>query len=277
MSNKIQIISDFFTNISFEFSFFGLTFAAFAFAILGNLFSNTVLKNIKGQDIIGINFLIITGAMLSFSPFFFKYNFNEEAIIYFLWVVVLDMSANYFYFKIFEKLKKSIHSIIISLVTTLIFFLGWLFWDDLLSWQFLLLSILLMLIITSLTISFKNFKKIIVLLLFTLFFYFCSSLPSQIILTFYGIINAPTLYMIRAGAIGLLGILYKGNLQKLTIKQYKLIFVRGILIIGQWVTMYTALIQASKINKKLNINWIIGIGFLLLLNLIFVKYLEKRK
>jgi len=277
MNNKLEILSNLGANLSFDFSFLTLLILALCFAVFGNLFSSTILKDVKSRDIIGVNFLIITGTMLVLSPFFFQYEYKEVAVIPLLWIIVLDMSANYFYFKIFEKLTNIFDSILISLVSTLVFFLGWLFWADLLVWPFFVLAIFLIFVICFFVFSWNNLKEIVVFLFVALFFYFCSSLPSQLILVYYKVMNAPTLYLIRAGAIGILSILYSGNLQKLSLNQYKLIFVRGFFIIGQWVSMYMALMKASQEERSISLIWIIFLGILLLLNWGGIKILKKNE
>jgi len=202
------------------------------------------LKHIKSHEIVGINFLIIMASLIFLSPFFFEYKFSDKIIIPLFWVIIFDMSANYFFFSMFKKINSANKSAIISMISTFSFVIGWLFWIKIISYYVTFLIFIIFFVISFLILK-NHFFKIFKLLFWANFFYFCSSLPSGIILFDLKLMNAPTLYMVRAGAIGIFATLFSANLQKLTQKEYKMIFLRGLLVIGQWVSMYLALIEIS--------------------------------
>ena len=113
-----------------------------------------------------------------------------------------------------------------------------------------ILSFLILVGIIAFSADFKNFARfraqtlqpaILSSLLFGI-----SAIPSKYLLSTLDAINAPTLYMFRAGLIGLFAMLFLNfPLQNISIRQYRIIFFRGLFVIAQWVLLYFALSRGN--------------------------------
>jgi drug/metabolite transporter (DMT)-like permease len=73
-----------------------------------------------------------------------------------------------------------------------------------------------------------------------------SAIPAKELLTNQAAINSPTLYMYRAALIALFSLIFfRFEINSLSLKQYKLIFARGLFVISQWLLLYYALSKGS--------------------------------
>ncbi|MBF8273532.1 MAG: Membrane protein containing DUF6, transrane [Magnetococcales bacterium] len=227
----------------------GAIFSAF-FGALANLLAKTILRDVKAKDILGINFLIMTGVMSILSPSFF---FIGEDLLIILPLIVLiafvDYFANYFFFKAFEKSDVSIATPMLALAPGFTFFFSWMFLDDTAPFAQLLLCIGVSLGIIIFSTDFSRLKEsrdntLIPALTSSLLFGF-SAIPSKYLLA-NGFLNAPTLYELRGGLIGLTAIMFLGSgIGQLTAFHFRMILIRGIVVIIQWLLLYQSLTQGS--------------------------------
>ncbi|KKS13455.1 MAG: hypothetical protein UU67_C0024G0012 [Candidatus Daviesbacteria bacterium GW2011_GWB1_41_5] len=227
------------------------------FAAIANILARTLLKNLRSQDILGINFLSMGITLLLISPLFYKFKPSLTAIGLIILIAVIDTAANYFFFKTFEKTEASIATPILSLAPGFTFFFGWLVLGDAVNIQTYFLAGLIILSIIIFSVDFKNFHKFRVATLtpalISSVLFGVSAIPSKILLTSLDVINAPTLYMFRAGFIALFALLFFGfSVKGITIGQYRFIFIRGLFVIAQWVLLYFALSKGSAGNISNN-------------------------
>lgn len=120
-------------------------------------------------------------------------------------------------------------------------------------------------------INIKVFKKDTLFpALLASFLFWISAIPTKYLLDDLSVINAPTLYMFRAAFIALLSILiFDFSIQNISKKQYRIIFIRGIFVIIQWVLLYYAL---SLWNAGVTITlWNITPIFVFILGILILK------
>src|SRR5690349_17349703 len=72
------------------------------FASIANLLARTLLKNVKAQEMLGINFLIMGATLVLFSPLFYMFKVSLLAMGLVMLIALIDCAANFFYFKTFE-------------------------------------------------------------------------------------------------------------------------------------------------------------------------------
>lgn len=220
------------------------------FSAIANILARTLLKDLRSQDILGINFLTMGATLLLISPLFYFFQASAKAMGLVALIGLIDTVANYFYFKTFEKTEASIATPILSLAPGFTFFFGWLFIGDTVSLLTYLLAALIIVSIIIFSTDFKNFKQfnldtlkpaLISSLLFGI-----SAIPSKILLSRMHAINAPTLYMFRAGFIAFFALLFfQFSIQQISIKHYRIIFGRGLIVITTWVLLYFALSKGN--------------------------------
>jgi len=244
------------------------------FAAIANILARTLLKNLRSQDILGINFLSMGITLLLISPLFYKFKPSLTAIGLIILIAVIDTAANYFFFKTFEKTEASIATPILSLAPGFTFFFGWLVFGYAVNIQTYFLAGLIILSIIIFSVDFKNFHKFRVATLtpalISSVLFGVSAIPSKILLTSLDVINAPTLYMFRAGFIALFALLFFGfSVKGITIGQYRFIFIRGLFVIAQWVLLYFALSKGSA-GVTITLGNITPI-FVFVLSLIFLR------
>lgn len=233
-------------NISF-------TAIAIISAFLGavaNILARTLLKELRSQDILGINFLTMAATLILLSPTFYLLKPTLLAMGLLVLIGVIDTTANYFFFKTFEKTEASIATPILSLAPAFTFFFGWLVLGDIVSLKTYILAVAIIVLTVLFSVDFKNFYRfkvntLIPALLASLLFGI-SAVPSKFLLSQLDAINPPTLYMFRAGFIALFSLIMFGpSIVKISIEQYRIIFFRGLVVISQWVFLYYALQKGS--------------------------------
>ncbi|MCX6784394.1 MAG: DMT family transporter [Candidatus Komeilibacteria bacterium] len=225
-------------------SFTLLALGSAIFASIANILARALLKNLKSRDILGINFLTMGVTLLLLSPWFYYFKITLLSFGLLVLISFIDCLANYFYFKIFEKNEASIATPILSLAPAFTFLFAWLIINDVVSWEkyIISLAIIILVVLFSADFSFKSFKfKSLLPGLISSALFGLSAIPSKYLLS-SGVINAPTLYMFRAGLIALFALLFfRFPLNSLTTGQYQTIFFRGLFVITQWVLLYYAL------------------------------------
>src|SRR5438067_1530989 len=85
------------------------------FGAIANIMARSLLKNLKAQDILEINFLIMSALLLILSPIFFHFQATLLSVSLIILIAIIDTLANYFLFKTFEKTEASIATPILSL------------------------------------------------------------------------------------------------------------------------------------------------------------------
>lgn len=220
------------------------------FGAIANLIARVLLKNLRSQDILAINFFTMAVTLVLISPLFYQFKPSVLTFSLIALIAVIDTAANYFFFKTFENTEASVATPILSLAPGFTFIVGWLFLGDIVSLQTYFLAALIIVLIVIFSVDFKNFHKFktrtLIPALISSVLFGISAIPSKILLTKLHALNAPTLYMFRAGFIGLFALLFFGfSVRNLTIKQYRIIFFRGLIVIAQWVLLYFALSKGS--------------------------------
>lgn len=227
-----------------------IAIASALFAAIANVLARVLLKGLKAKNIVGINFLTMAATLLVLSPLFYKFEATPKSMVLLTMVAIIDTLGNYFYFKTFEKSEASVATPILSIAPVVTFALGWVFLDDAVS----IFTFALSLAIVGLIIwfsydkdSFHQFKKdTLKPALAAAFLFGISAIPAKMLLTGGEIINAPTLYMYRAALIALFSLFFFNfQIKDISLKQYRLIFVRGLFVIAQYLLLYYALARGS--------------------------------
>jgi len=224
--------------------------ASAIFAAIANVLARVLLKNLKAKNIVGINFLTMAATLLVISPAFYYFVPSPLTIVLLLSIGAIDTLANYFYFKTFEKTEASVATPILSIAPIVTFALSWLFLSDSVSILTLALSLTIVLLIIWFSYDRKTFQefKLDTLrpALAASFLFGVSAIPAKMLLTGGESINAPTLYMYRAALIALFSLMFfKFQVTGISRKEYRLIFIRGLFVIAQWLLLYYALSMGS--------------------------------
>lgn len=218
------------------------------FGAVANILARTLLKDLKSRDILGINFLTMGITLSLLSPWFYFFHATKVTISLVVLIALIDALANYFFFKTFEQTEASVATPILSLAPAFTFLFSFLFLKDSVPLPTLLLSLGIIISIIIFSIDFENFDqfKISTLkpALISSVLFGISAIPSKFLLSNLHAINSLTLYMFRAGLIALFSLLFlKFPLQNITVKQFRTIFFRGLVVITQWGLLYWALSQ----------------------------------
>ena len=220
-------------------------FSAF-FGGVSNILARTLLKELRAKDILGICFLTMGATLVLVSPLFYHFEASLMSVMLVILIALIDAVANYFYFKTFEKTEASVATPILSLAPGFTFVFGWLFLGDVVSLPTLLIGVLIIGLTVFISADYKNFNRFssttLLPALIASFLFGISAIPSKYLLDTLGAINAPTLYMFRAGFIALFVLLLFGfTVEHITMRQYRFIFIRGLFVIAQWILLYYAL------------------------------------
>lgn len=260
--------------MSLSFSYTAIAIASSLFGAVATILARTLLKDIKSKDILGINFLTMAGTLVLLSPLFYHFEATAVSMGLVLLIAIIDTAANYFFFKTFEKTEASIAAPILSLAPAITFLFGWIFLSDTTGIREYVLAgaiIILVVIFSADRKNFSSFKiETLTPALLSSFLFGLSSIPSKYLLSTLHAINAPTLYMFRAGFIALLALLiFNFQINNISQRQFRIIFGRALIVIAQWILLYTALtIGNAGVSVTLaNITPI----FVLLLSILFLK------
>ncbi|MBI4262643.1 DMT family transporter [Candidatus Uhrbacteria bacterium] len=220
------------------------------FGAIATVLARVLLKELQSKDILAINFFTMGAVLLLLSPLF--YHFEPTPIVMALIIIIafIDTAANYFLFKTFEKTDASVASPLLSLAPAFTFFFSWIFLSDITNIRSFVFSIAIMVLIIIFSIDFSNFSvfkqatlwpAVLSSILFGV-----SAIPSKYLLSTLHAINAPTLYMFRAGFIAIFAVLlFRFTITNISITQYRVIFFRGLIVIAQWILLYYALSRGN--------------------------------
>jgi len=224
------------------------------FAAISNILAKKLLSDIEAKDVLGLNFLLMTGTLAILSPWFFEFNISKQfynsipiAVPLVVMTSIIDLFGNYYYFKSFEKCDASSVTPILSISPGFVFILSWLCLNDkvnIIQLTFAVIVIFCIIIMSSNTNT-KNRKYDVLPALFASFLFALSAIPSKYLLA-NDLINPPTLYEIRAGIIGLVSVMYFGSgIEKLNNLHFRKLFIRSLFVIVQWIFLYASLIKGS--------------------------------
>jgi drug/metabolite transporter (DMT)-like permease len=261
-------------SLFFQNNFTIIAIVSAFFAAIANILARTLLKDLRSRDIIGINFLTLAVTLLIFSPLFYHFDASLLAFGLIILIALIDALANFFYFKTFEQTEASVATPILSLAPAVTFLTGWIFLTDIASWQTYLYAIAIIFLVIYFSVDLKNFSKFKNVTLFPAlaasFLFGISAIPTKYLLSTLKVINAPTLFMFRAGFIALFALLiFKFPLKRISFHQYWFIFIRGLFVIAQWVLLYFAL-SVGNAGVTITLGNITPI-FVFIISLIFLK------
>lgn len=224
-------------------------FSSFMGAI-ATLLARTLLKELKAKDIMGVNFLTMGASLLLFSPLFYKFHASALSMALVFLIASIDTLANYLYFKTLEKMEASAAAPVLSLAPAFTFLTSWALLGETFDLRTLLTSIAIIFLVVYFSTNKISFKKesisLMLLPLISSLLFGLSAIPAKYLLSNLEAINSPTLYMIRAGFIGLFSLLmFKFNFGSISQKQFRFIFFRGLVVIVQFLFLYYALSSGS--------------------------------
>lgn len=254
-----------------------LTVIAIASAFLGaiaTVLARTLLKNIRTQDILAVNFFMMAVVLILLSPLFYFFHATPVTMLLVLGISLIDTAANYSFFKTFEHTDASVASPLLSLAPAFTFFFGWFVLNDAATPQSLLASLAILALIVIFSLDFTNFaafkRATLWPAILSSFLFGISSIPAKYLLTNLHAINAPTLYMFRAGFIALFAVLlFNFSVAQISTSHIRIIFFRGLVVISQWILLYYALTLGNA-GTTVTLGNITPI-FVFLLGIIFLK------
>lgn len=219
-------------------------------AAIASILARILLKDISAKHILAANFLIMGGTLLILSPFFYSFVLTPQSVLLVLVIAAIDTAANYFYFKTFEKTEASIAIPILSLSPIATFLFSAIFLSEYPPAIKVVTALAIVVLIISLSIDWKNLAAFRQATLWpalaSAVLFGASAIPSKYLLSAIEATNAPTLYMLRAGLIGLFAAcFFRDSLKQVDFKTCRFIFLRGLFVIGQWVLLYYALTIGS--------------------------------
>lgn len=219
-------------------------------AAVASILARVLLKDIPSKKILAVNFFTMSATLLVISPLFYKFIFTWQSLGLVLLIAAIDTLGNYFYFKTFEKTDASVAVPILSLAPVVTFFFSAFFLGESPKLQSIIGALVIVILIIFISVDWKQWSKFSVATLYpalaSAFLFGISSIPSKYLLSTLEATNAPTLYMIRGALIGLFALLmFKDSSGSFDIKTYRIIFIRGLFVIGQWVLLYYAITLGS--------------------------------
>lgn len=227
-----------------------LAIASAFFGALSNILAKTILKDVKAKDVLGINFLMMTGIMAVLSPAFFQVNGPLIVVVPIIILIsAVDFFANLFFFKAFEKSEVSSATPVLALAPGFTFLFAWVFLGDAATLFQLIMSAGVVIGIIFFSTDFSKLKEsrdhtLIPALMASALFGF-SAIPSKFLLA-NGYLNAPTLYELRGGIIGLAALVFFGTgINQLSADHFRKIFIRGVFVIAQWLLLYLSLTNGN--------------------------------
>ena len=234
-------LSNIFENINYIYL---AIFSAF-FAAISNLLIKNIVSTIDSKDILGINFMIMAGTLFLISPLFFYLKVSLLVMVILIIIAIIDTFANYYYFKAFEKSEVSIVTPILALAPVFTFIFGWFFINDKVSFLEFFSAIIIMIFTILFSTDFSKLKffthNTLIPAILSSILFGLSAIPSKYLLS-HGLINALTLYEIRAILIGLMAFyLFGTGIKVLKREHYKKLFFRSFFVMGKWFFLYYAL------------------------------------
>lgn len=219
-------------------------------AAITSIFARILLKDVSARQMLAVNFFIMGATLLVLSPLFYRFAVSWQSISLVFLIAVIDTLANYLYFKTLENTEASVAIPLLSLAPVATFIFSALFLAEYPSVTTILGALVIMILVVAISTDWQKLTHFKVATLYpglaSSALFGLSAIPTKYLLTTLAATNAPTLYMLRAGLIALFAVLiFKNSFSLLDINKYRLIFVRGIFVIGQYILLYYALTLGS--------------------------------
>ncbi len=227
-----------------------IALASAVFGAIAMILARVILKALPAKAMLSSNFLVMTLILLCLSPFFYKFHLTILSLTLVFAVGLIDTAGNYFYFKTFEKTEAGIAAPVLSLAPFFTFALSWLLLSDYVPAKTLFMASGIIISIIIFSTDFRNFKAYrsatLIPALCSSVLFGLTAIPSKYLLDNLHAINAPTLYLFRAAIIALSAMLLFGlRITHISTRQYGAIVLRALVVIAQWILLYTALAQGS--------------------------------
>ena len=203
------------------------------------------------EELEAINFAIMgvmLAVVLAAVPDLYQLRLSAAGVGLLALVVAIDSAGNYFLFKTYRQSHPTVATPLLSLAPAFAFPISWLAplpHED--GGLTIVLGYGATLLVVLVAMDWKNlrhfqqvtfFPAILSSLCFGL-----SAVPTRYLLREWHEINAPTLYMVRAFLIAAVGVaLWRGRaLPRLPLTQLRMISLRGVFVILQYLLLYKAL------------------------------------
>jgi len=121
--------------------------------------ARVLLKDIQSKEILAINFFLMAAMLLVISPSFYHFDITVVSVSLLAIITLIDTLANYFYFKTFEETEASIAVPMLSLSPVFTFVFARLLLSDTVSYQSLLISLLILFLVIFFSTNFKDITK----------------------------------------------------------------------------------------------------------------------
>lgn len=210
---------------------------------VANILAKVLLRWLNTKEIFSINFFIMAAILLLISPIFYYFIPSFLSIGLVLLVAIIDTGANYYYFEALKHNDTSQITPVLSLSPIFTFLLSWFFIFEKINVITYVLCIIMLILIVLFSTNIQSVKKIkfsnIKWAILSSILFGISAIPAKYLLTTLWAINAPTLYLFRAALIWFFAFfVFNFTLPRLSLKQYKFIGARGVIVIIQWVLFY---------------------------------------
>lgn len=216
------------------------------FAAIANILARLLLRGLRSQDILSVNFTIIGIVLLCAMPWWWNFSFSWIAVGLIISIALIDLFANYFYFKTFERTDAGTATPLLSLAPLVTFLFSWVLLDEVSSLLTYVLALAVVAALILFSIDFKNFGPFnaatLTPALSSSFFFGVSAIPVSYLLLELQATNAPTLFMLRAFAIAIFAIpLFGFGWRMLSFNQIGFMAFRSVFVIAQYVLLYVAI------------------------------------
>lgn len=216
------------------------------FAAMANILARVLLKGLRSQDILSVNFTIIGALLLCTMPWWWQFEFSYVAIGLVVLVASIDLFANYFYFKTFEKTDAGTATPLLSLAPLFTFALSWAFLGEVSAWTTYALAAAIVAALILFSIDFKHFGPFnaatLTPALMSSLLFGISAIPISYLLVNLEATNAQTLFMLRAFVIATLAVPFFGyGWRTLSLRQLGFMSFRSTFVIAQYVLLYIAI------------------------------------
>lgn len=223
-----------------------LAIGAAFFGAIANLMARFLLKKIKSQNIFWFNFVIMGVSLALLSPLFYFFEATSTTMTILVCVALIDTLANLSYFKAFEKLEAGAVTPVLSLAPIITFVMGFFLLSDVVTLNTFLVSLGIIIGVLIFSLDKSDLKGIksshFRYAIFAAILFGISAIPSKYLLDTLGAINAPTLYMFRAGYIASFSLLFfKPSIPDISLSQFRILFLRSVFVIVQWLLIYKSL------------------------------------
>ncbi|KKW42013.1 MAG: EamA-like protein transporter family [Candidatus Magasanikbacteria bacterium GW2011_GWA2_56_11] len=234
-----------------EINFTTLAIFSALFGGLANIFVKRVVERVRPEYALAPGFLFIAASLALFSPWFYSFSATREAIGAIFLVILIDGIANYYYFKTFVQSEVSIATPLLSVAPLFTFVFGWFFLAEAVSAPKLAAAVCIVVLLVIFSWDRRDIRRFergtLAPAIISAVLFGASAIPAKYLLSTLGALNAPTLYMFRALAIGaVLSLVYRRAYATIKQGDYRFIFLQAAMAIGQWLLLYSALSRGES-------------------------------